>query len=173
MKIKCLSSLIIGFILIIGSAIGCSQGYSQQDLDIAYNQGYIDGFNAALGESPETTPSPTATPTSSPSPSPTPTIVENWKIYNIRYQVTEKNDTWWKFSWQLTLKNNTSSIVNFLVNVNFVDRNGFIIDDDINNPPEFTPKEQRTIKGYALIDAELAPNVKDMEAEVGMAYIVD
>lgn len=162
------SLVFIGLILLLASSVvGC--GYTQQDLDIAYNQGYLDGFNAALGESSETTSTPTPSPTATPTPRPQ----KNWEISNSRYTITEKNDSWWKFSWQLTLKNNTSSIVNFFVTVNFIDRNGFIIDDDMENPPEFGPKERRTIKGYVLIDTELAPNVKDIEAEVSSAYIVD
>lgn len=173
MNIKCLSFLIIGFILIIGFVIGCSPGYTQQDLDMAYNQGYMDGFNAALGESPEIIPSPTPEPSPEPEVSPSPTIIKNWEITNLKYTVTEKNEIWWRFSWQLSLKNNTSSIVDFFVNVSFLDRNGFIIDDDIAYPPEFAPKERRTIKGYALIDAELAPNVKGIEAEVSSAFIAD
>ena len=162
MKIKSFSFVIFGLVMIISSAIGCGQGYTQQDLDIAYNQGYLDGFNAALGEPSETTSTPTPSPTATPTPRPQ----KNWEITNLKYTVTEKNEIWWKFSWQLSLKNNTSSIVDFFVNVSFIDRNGFIIEDDVANPPEFAPKERRTIKGYALIDTELAPNVKDIEAEV-------
>ena len=128
---------------------------------------------------PETTIPPASRPPSTPGESaepeisPSPSVIENWEISNLRYTVIEKNDMWWKFSWQLSLKNNTSSIVNFFLAVNFLDRNGYIIDDDLENPPQFAPKEQRVIKGYALIDTDLAPDVKDVEAEIWSAYIID
>jgi len=49
---------------------GCSQSYTQQDLDIAYGQGWLDGFQAATEAyepTPITTPTkPDATPESTP-----------------------------------------------------------------------------------------------------------
>jgi len=139
--------------------------------------------DALIGEPdyspPETTSPPASTPPSIPEESaeaevsPSPSVIKNWEISNLRYTVIEKNDSWWKFSWQLSLKNNTSSIVDFFIYVNFLNRNGYIVDDDIENPSHFAPKEQRVIKGYALIDAELAPDVTDAEAEISRAYIVD
>jgi len=161
MKVKGFYFLILGLILAMFT-IGCSQGYTQQDAETAYNQGYTDGFNAALEES-----------SAEPEASPSEKIIQNWQISNLRYTIIEKNDTWWKFSWQLTLKNNTTSVVNFFVYVNFLDRNGYIVDDDIENPSDFAPKEQRVIKSTILIDTELASDVRDVEAGIESAYTVD
>ena len=96
----------------------------------------------------------------------------NWGISGLTYSITEKVETWWKFAWQATLKNNTSHQVNFFIEVNFLDEDGFIVDDDMENPSTFGPNEQRVVRGYALINTEIAPDVKDIEAEV-TAYIVD
>lgn len=172
MKVKGFYFLILGLILAMFT-IGCSQGYTQQDAETAYNQGYTDGFNAALEESSETTPTPPPKSSAEPEASPSQKIIKNWQISNLRYTIIEKNDTWWKFSWQLTLKNNTTSVVNFFIYVNFLDRNGYIVDDDIENPSDFAPKEQRVIKSTILIDTELASDVRDVEAGIESAYTVD
>lgn len=102
-----------------------------------------------------------------------PIMIQNWELSNLRYKITEKNEVWWKFSWQVTVENNTSHIMDFYITVNFVDRQGFIIGDDIENPPVFGPKERRVIKGYALIDTSLAPDVRKAEAEILYAFIQD
>lgn len=112
-------------------------------------------------------------PPSSTEPETTPTIVKNWELSNARYKIIEKNDMWWKFSYQVTVKNNTSYVVKFFITVNYLDQQGYIVDDSLANPPEFEPREQRTVRGYCLIDTEIAPDVRSIEAEVSSAYIQD
>lgn len=168
MKAKGFYFVILGLILTI-FAIGCSQGYTLQDIKTSYTQGYSDGYAAASGNSP----TPPLKPSSEPEVSPTPEVINKGEISNLRYTIIEKNNSWWKFSWQLTLQNNTPSVVNFFIYVNFLDRNGYIVDYDIKSPSHFAPREQRVIKGSILIDTELAPDIKDVEAEIESAYIVD
>ena len=132
------------------------------------------------GEDPPPPPSPgtrwiipeNSSPKPEPESAPIPSPKYNWEIIELTYKVTEKNPSWWKFAWQTTLKNNTSSKVDFFINVNFLDREGFIVDDDIENPPIFNPKEHRTIRGFALIDSDIASTVHDIEIEI-TAYIED
>ena len=95
-----------------------------------------------------------------------PPLIANWEVVDLDYKIVEKNETWWKFSWQATLKNNTSSVVEFYITVNFLDRHGFIVDDDIENPPVFSSGEQRVVRGYALIDVDIASDVYDIEATI-------
>ena len=90
----------------------------------------------------------------------------------MNYEITEKNPAWWKFSWQATLKNNTTSTVDFFINVKFLDQEGFVVDDDIVNPPVFGPGEQRDIRGFALIDIDVAPDVYNIKSDT-TAYIQD
>ena len=93
-----------------------------------------------------TTPEPEAT-TPPPAQTSPPTEPQyNWEISGLTYRITEKAETWWKFSWQATLKNNTSHQVNFFVDINYLDRDGYIIDSGIINPPIFNPNEQRTVR---------------------------
>ena len=119
-------------------------------------------------------PSPTITPTPSltPTPSATPSPKYNWEISNLHYKITEKSSNYWYFSWQAIIKNNTSSKMEFFVNVNFVDKDGFIIDWTIESLV-LNPKEQRSIKGIEMIKAELASGVKRIELGEVSAYIRD
>lgn len=124
-----------------------------------------------------TTPTPPApesqtasTPSVDTSPPPSPKY--NWEFTGLSYKVTEKCESWWKFAWQATLKNNTSHQVEFFITVNFLDKDGFIIDYDVINPSIFNPNEQRVVRGFDLIDIEIAPDVKSVEAEI-TAYIKD
>lgn len=128
------------------------------------------GYTYDLPPKPIPTPEPVPVPTPTPSPTPPSSPKYNWEILDLSYKVTEKASIWWKFSWQATLMNNTSSTVDFFINVNFLDQQGFIVDDDIENPPLFSPGEQRVIRGFALIDIDIARDVYDIEAEI-TAYI--
>lgn len=138
---------------------------------------------AGSGESPSAPsipaaePSPTLTPSPIPSPSPTspatPSASQyNWEITNLRYKITEKGENYWYFSWQATIKNNTFSSVEFFVHVNFVDKDGFIIDWTIETLV-LNPKEQRSIKGTEMIEAELASGVKRAELGEVSVYTKD
>ena len=139
--------------------------------------------DALIGEPdyspPETTSPPANTPPSIPEESaeaevsPPASAMKNWEISNLRYEIVEKNDSWWKFSWQLSLKNNTNSNITFFIVVSFLNGNGYIVDDDLVNPPYLGPGEQRVVRGYGLIDTELAPSVIGAEAEISGAYVVD
>lgn len=116
---------------------------------------------------------PASTPTPSPSPSLPPSPKYNWEVVDLSYKITEKGETWWKFSWQATVKNNTTSVVEFYIDVHFVDKDGFIVDDDIINPSAFSPKEQRLVKGYALVDIDIAPDILGIELGDVDAYTQD
>ncbi len=103
-------------------------------------------------------------------PSPKPKVI--WVLWGLNYEITEKTPGWWKFSWQATLKNNTTSTVDFFINVKFLNQEGFVVGDDIVNPPVFGPGEQRDIRGFALIDIDVAPGVYNIESDT-TAYIQD
>jgi len=142
-------------------------------LAVALTQGGQGTAPSTPFPSPEPTPTPIPTPSPPPSPSPTPsTIQKDWEITNLRYKITEKSDNYWYFSWQATLTNNTSSGMEFFVYVNFVDKDGFIIDYAIET---FTlnPMEQKSIKGSEMIKAELASDVKRIELGDVSAYTRD
>lgn len=161
MKVKWLSLVIAGLILLLVTVASCATPVPQP---FPPPEGYPswDAYEEATRQSPPPTPTPTPTPTPIPTPT-TPSAPQyNWEITNLRYKITEKGENYWYFSWQATVKNNISSSIDFFVQVNFVDKDGFIIDWDIESLV-LNPKEQRSIKGTQMIEAELASGIKRIE----------
>ena len=135
-------------------------------LGIGFAQGIQDTTPSPPAASSEAMPAPNQPVV----PPPSPKVI--WVLWGLNYEITEKTPGWWKFSWQATLKNNTTSTVDFFIYVKFLDQEGFVVDDDIVNPPVFESGEQRDIRGFALIDIDIAPNVYNIESDT-TAYIQD
>ncbi len=93
-------------------------------------------------------------------------IEKQWEIVSISAKVTEKNSVWWKNSWILVIRNDSSSNLSFDATIEFLDADGFIVDDDREYDLRVDAGEQETFTGYALIDASVAPNVEQVHAEV-------
>ena len=81
------------------------------------------------------------------------------KIIEIDAKITEKNTTWWKFAWRLTIMNSKPLGVNVSATIEFQDKDGFIIDDDIEHGLYIPAKGQETFTGYKLVTGSVAPNV--------------
>ena len=88
------------------------------------------------------------------------------EIISIDAKVTEKNDIWWKNAWILVIKNDSPSNLSFDATIEFLDADGFVVDDDRVYDLQVNAGEQETFTGYALVDASVAPNVKQVHAKV-------
>jgi len=86
-------------------------------------------------------------------------------ITDIDGKVTESNDMWWKYAWKLTVKNPKSRPVNFSCIIEFQDKDGFPIDQDLQYGLAIPANSERTFTGYVLIDAKTAPNVSNIVAK--------
>lgn len=91
---------------------------------------------------------------------PEPTI----KIVEIDARVTEKNNSWWKYAWKLTIRNSGNLPVSLSATVEFQDKDGFIIDDDDEYGLVVPAGATKTFTGYQLIDADVAINVAQIGA---------
>ena len=109
-----------------------------------------------------------STPAPAPTPEPTPPakLEKQWEIIDIAAKVTEKNPTWWKYSWKLVLRNNSSSPFVFDATIEFLDAEGFIVDDDRTYDLRVNQGEEKTFTGYALVTASVAPNIKSLQANI-------
>jgi len=92
--------------------------------------------------------------------------IGEWSIVDIDARVTEQNDTWWRYSWILTLKNDTPNPILFDATIEFLDTDGFIIDDDREYNMIIPANTQKTFTGYVFIDSSVAPNVSKVSAKV-------
>ena len=96
-----------------------------------------------------------------------PPEVTGIEIVELAVKVTDQNDFFWQFSWQLTLSNNTERDVELdVVKVLFQDNDGFIVDTDLEFGLLLLSNETKTFHGYGLIDTDIAPNVENYSAEI-------
>lgn len=81
-------------------------------------------------------------------------------------RVTERNDTWWKFAWKVTVKNMSASAVVVRATMEFLDKDGFIVDTDDGDGMVVPPNGQETASGFALITMPSATTVAKTAAKV-------
>jgi len=114
-----------------------------------------------LSEIPRTTETVTITVSSTPqSPAQKYSITQD-----ISYIITKKNDSFWTFSWQFSMKNMTSESASTYIEIHFLNNQGYSLEYDLY-VGDFASMEERVIRGESLIDTELAPQVVDATIEV-------
>jgi hypothetical protein len=111
---------------------------------------------------------PAATNTEAPAPRVTPVEREDssFQIVDISTRVTESNSTWWKYAWKLTLRNYSEQTLQLDAHIEFLDEDGFVVDDARESSLILRAGEEKTFTGYELIDAAVAPNVQRVNAKV-------
>lgn len=92
--------------------------------------------------------------------------VKDIEVVSIDTKVTESNSVWWKYSWVLVLKNNTSSDKRVRAEIKWVDSEGFVIDSSNEWGLEVSAGEEKTFNDFILIDADVAPNVDQVQVEI-------
>jgi len=90
----------------------------------------------------------------------------SFEIVDISTRVTESNSTWWKYAWKLTLRNKSDQTLRLDAHIEFLDQDGFVVDDTFENNLILRAGEEDTFTGYDLIDAEIANNVEKVNAKV-------
>jgi len=88
------------------------------------------------------------------------------EVVDVDARITESNPTWEKFAWKLTVKNLTSSSVGFDAIIEFLDDDGFVVDDAREYGLLLGPEEEQTFTGYILIDASVSNNVSQIQGKV-------
>lgn len=74
------------------------------------------------------------------------------ELKNLNVKVTEKNDSWWRFSWKLDATNNSNKeqIIRMLT-IEFLDSDGFIVDTDYEFRITLPANSTTPISGSALV----------------------
>ena len=88
------------------------------------------------------------------------------QIVRVATKVTEKNDAYYKFSWILTVKNDADVGKSFTARVEWLDREGFIIDDDVAYDLTIDAKEEKHFTGYTLTDTDMASTISNVRAKI-------
>lgn len=85
-------------------------------------------------------------------------------VSSVDTKITEQNSVWWKFAWKATIKNNTDNSISTGVLVKFLDKDGFVVDEDREYGVVVPANSEKTISEFALIDVSVAGNVKTVQA---------
>lgn len=123
------------------------------------------------------TPSPAAArllpaPTLTPTPAPTLAADEPlFEILSVDGRITESNNVWWKYAYIVEVQNTSEQRLLLNATIEFLDADGFLVDDDFVYGFLLEPGATDSITGYALIDAAVAPNVEGINAKVGVTGV--
>lgn len=99
-------------------------------------------------------------------PTSPPTAEEPWDITEVHFGVTERNSTWWKYSWRVGVRNRAAQPIVVRANMQFLNRDGLIVDDDDSDDTRVNPGETVSLTGYDLVTAEVAGNIVKGNARV-------
>ena len=88
----------------------------------------------------------------------------DFEILSLTTKVTESNDMWWRWSYQLKVRNNTDKPVHEFRRLLFLDADGFIIDDKTCEV-KLAARETKTVLGTTLVELPGAARVKTTRVE--------
>ncbi len=77
-------------------------------------------------------------------------------------RATERNNSWWRFGWAVTIANHSSETIDFRLIVQFMDVDGFVVDDDTEHGLTIPPRQTKTFRESALVDVSVARKVKSV-----------
>lgn len=89
------------------------------------------------------------------------------EIIDVSYRVTERNNTWWRFSWIMKIHNTgLESLSGLHAKIKFLDSGGFIVDTDDVYGISLGVNQERTIRDYQLINVPEASTVQSITAHI-------
>lgn len=130
----------------------------QRRLALKYALPQFVGFQ---GERPAAPAAADARPAAAPAPA-----ERKWSIVEVDSRVTESNDTWWRYAWKLTLRNDESSDLAFDATIEFQDGEGFVIDSDRQYGLLVPAGTEKTFTGFDLVSLPGATRVARTNAKV-------
>jgi hypothetical protein len=87
-------------------------------------------------------------------------------IVSVKGQPLEKNSTEWKYGYTLRVRNNTNADVKANFRIQFLDEQGFPVDDDVMNDLVIPANVEISFDGEDLIKAPLAERIRTLWAEL-------
>ena len=89
-----------------------------------------------------------------------------FEIVKINAKIVESNDSWSKFAWKLDLKSFSNEPLVFNVTIDFLDEEGFILDDANEYNLVLPSMGEKSYTGYKLVDEQLVNRVASIQARV-------
>lgn len=90
----------------------------------------------------------------------------DFEILDVGTRVTEANEVWSKFAWQVELVNRSTAPILLDVNVQWEDKDGFVVDSDVVYNVPLAAGETRTVSDYQLVTANVAGSIDSIAAQV-------
>jgi len=90
----------------------------------------------------------------------------SFEITRIDTRITERNSSWGRFAYRLTVRNNSSSPLLLDAEISFLDGDGFIINTANEYELPLGPNEERTFLGDTLVPEPGASRVESVSASV-------
>lgn len=95
----------------------------------------------------------------------TPTPDKKVELIKVDNKATEKNSVWWKYSWLVTLRNNTSQAQSTVLTLKWVDVNNLVIEKR-QKSILLKANEEQTFNDYELVSLPVAADVNELIAEL-------
>ena len=92
-----------------------------------------------------------------------------FEIVKVDTRIIEANESWSKVSWKLILKSFADVPLGFGTEIEFVDKDGFVIDSTFQSEVLLSNQNEQTFTGYYLIDASLIGSVASIQAKVRLS----
>lgn len=87
-------------------------------------------------------------------------------VLDFQVKITQQNDIFWQFSWNLTLANNTGEAVEVDADILFLDSDGFIVSSGYGFDLPLAIGESKIFRDTSLIGTEIASEVVEYEVEL-------
>jgi hypothetical protein len=85
-----------------------------------------------------------------------------WNIFGVNIKVTERGNEKWRFFWEFTVYNQEKNQLFLSATVEFLDKQGSIIADEVLKNLNVTGEASKTFNGYSSINADIADRVQEI-----------
>lgn len=86
----------------------------------------------------------------------------SWNIFGANTKVTDKGTEKWRFFWEFTVYNQEKEPITLMATVEFLDKEGSIIADEILQNLSIPGESSKTFNSYTLVNADIAGKVTEI-----------
>ncbi len=96
-----------------------------------------------------------------------------WNIFGADIKVTERGNEKWNFFWEFTVYNQEKETITLTATVEFLNREGSIIADEVLQNLDIPGEASKTFNGYTLINAGIADRVQEINIKAKREKFVE
>lgn len=98
----------------------------------------------------------------------TPLPLDKYHIVVVNYDIVEKGNYYWRYTWKLKIRNLTNQELIFDAKLLFMTRKGVLLDSDVEYGLKIPAFEAAMFRGEELIDRRQAHLVEKIEAQINL-----